>query len=65
MTSKQILLKMAQLKLDFAKKELDRAKILAKKQALSLEACDEDQLKFDLAQCDVELAELELKESEK
>ncbi len=55
----QILLKIAKLKRDFAKKELERTQYLVKHTAASPEACDEDQLKFDLAQCEVELAELE------
>lgn len=58
MTEKEIRLRMAKLKLAFAQKELERTKILVQHLAASVEACDQDQLAVDLAQCEVDLASL-------
>lgn len=60
MTKPEILLKMAKLRLVFAQNGLKRTQILVKHLGATPEACEQDQLNVDLAQCEVELAELEV-----
>lgn len=60
MKKEEVLLKMARLKLDFEQKQLECYEILVKHSSISLESLDGQKLKVALAQCEVELAELEL-----
>ncbi len=60
MTKAQILLKMAQLKRDYAKEDLRRMRELVRADADAPAAADQAQLNYDLAECEVALAELEL-----
>lgn len=60
MTKPEILLKMAKIRLAYAKQGLARTRELMKHVAEAEAACEQDQLNVDLAQCEVELAELDV-----
>jgi multidrug resistance efflux pump len=59
MAKKEILLKIARLKLEFEQRQLERYEVLVRHSALSPESLDQQRLKVNLAQCDVDLAQLD------